>query len=100
MGTFLHPARNSIDESGQNVLSGEYVLPSRTNQEDASGLSQRLSVVSEKERKMAQMVGVLGELHDLLEAYASLWYTQEQHERTESALRPSSIHPPVVAAPA
>ena len=29
----------------------------------------------------------LAELHDLLECYAPAWYTVEQHERLESALR-------------
>lgn len=42
---------------------------------------------SEIELQLTQVADALAELYDLLERYASPWYTQEHHARIESILR-------------
>jgi hypothetical protein len=37
--------------------------------------------------RLTQVADALAELYNLLEQYAPLWYTQEHHEKAESALR-------------
>ena len=38
------------------------------------------------------LVEILSELHDLLEDYAPVWYTEEHHRRLESALHTPKKH--------
>lgn len=52
-----------------------------------TSLGQRLSYVPEVELEPTRLAAVLRELYDLLEQYAPAWYTEEHHERAESALR-------------
>lgn len=42
---------------------------------------------SEREHQSARLAKELRRLYDILESYAPQWYTQEHHERAESALR-------------
>jgi hypothetical protein len=65
----------------------EKVFPDHARQSAVNSLPQRLNDASEMELRRAQLTDVLAELYDLLEQYAPFWYTEEQHERVESALR-------------
>ena len=38
------------------------------------------------------LVEILSELHDLLEDYSPVWYTEEHHRRLESALHTPKKH--------
>jgi hypothetical protein len=52
------------------------------------GPSEILNFNSTAELEPARLVHALSELHDLLEAYAPSWYTEEHHEKVMAALRP------------
>ena len=59
----------------------------RSNQGNVSRGRQHVDAMSEKEHQRARVARGLGELYDILESHAPRWYTQEHHERAESALR-------------
>jgi hypothetical protein len=46
----------------------------------------RLNATTETELQPAQLANAYAELHHLLEQYAPLWYTQEQHDKANWAL--------------
>jgi len=52
------------------------------------GGSQILNFKSGAELEPARLVDALSELHDLLEAYAPSWYTEEHHDKVMAVLRP------------
>lgn len=58
-----------------------------TEQSEVTSLPLRSNDPSERELQLSQVADILAELYCLLEQYAPIWYTQEQHERAESALR-------------
>jgi hypothetical protein len=58
-----------------------------TEQSNVTSLPRRLNKQAEMERQLSRVADALAELYDLLEQYAPVWYTREQHERAESALR-------------
>lgn len=59
----------------------------RANQDNEGGSWRRLGALSEKEHQSARLATALRDLYDILESHAPQWYTQEHHERAESALR-------------
>ena len=59
----------------------------RSNQGDERSGRQHPGELSEKEQKSPRVAKALGELYEILESHAPRWYTQEHHERAESALR-------------
>jgi hypothetical protein len=63
------------------------VFVRRANQDNVGSSWRRLGALSEKERQSARLATALRELYDILESHAPQWYTQEHHERAESALR-------------
>jgi hypothetical protein len=58
-------------------LGAEHAIESRTLFRTALQMAMERTVAAD----------ALAELHDLLEWHAPAWYTLEQHERLESALR-------------
>lgn len=56
---------------------------------NSPGSSQILNFNSAAELEPTRLVDVLSELHDLLEAYAPSWYTEEHHDKVLAALSPS-----------
>jgi hypothetical protein len=64
------------------------VILNRTEQSDVSSLAQLPDDASELKRHLIRPAEVLAELYGLLEEYAPSWYTQQHHQRAESALRP------------
>jgi hypothetical protein len=62
-------------------------LARRANQGNVGSGRERLDALSAEEQKSARVAKALAELYDILERHAPRWYTQEHHERAESALR-------------
>ena len=56
---------------------------------NSPGPSQILNFNSAAELEPTRLVDALSELHDLLEAYAPPWYTEEHHDKVLAALSPS-----------
>jgi hypothetical protein len=54
----------------------------------SKGSSQILNFNSAGELEPTRLVDALSELHDLLEAYAPSWYTEEHHDKVLAALSP------------
>ena len=50
-------------------------------------LQQGLGGVRDEGSETTQLESAILELYNLLESYAPSWYTQEHHNRVESALR-------------
>jgi hypothetical protein len=63
------------------------VVPTRAKHVDSNRSPGRLDPSSIAELRGATIAEALVQLHDLLELYAPMWYTQGHHERAESALR-------------
>ena len=55
---------------------------------NSPGPSQVLHFNSAAELEPTRLVDALSELHDLLEAYAPSWYTEEHHDKVLAALHP------------
>jgi hypothetical protein len=55
---------------------------------NSPGPSQMLNFDSVAKLEPTRLVDALSELHDLLEAYAPSWYTEEHHDKVLAALRP------------
>jgi hypothetical protein len=49
--------------------------------------SQHLDSVCESQLDTKRLLDALADLHRLLEEYSPSWYTQELHEKAESALQ-------------
>jgi hypothetical protein len=64
--------------------SGDVML-GRSEQSDVNS-HHRLNATTETELQPAQLANAFAELHHLLEQYAPLWYTQEQHDKANWAL--------------
>jgi hypothetical protein len=62
-------------------------LAKRANQGDVTAGRHRLGALSETERQRERLAWALRNLYDILESHAPMWYTQEHHEKAESALR-------------
>jgi hypothetical protein len=63
------------------------MIVGRTEEFEVSRLPQPLNDASEMKLQLTRAADALAELYDLLEEYAPTWYTQQHHERAESALR-------------
>jgi hypothetical protein len=63
-----------------NFPSGAYQTQAATKSATPAGEGIALGVLE-------RTSDVLAELHGLLESYAPMWFTEEQHERVETALR-------------
>jgi hypothetical protein len=63
------------------------VTPECTEKSHASSFSQHSNEALEMKLQLTQTTDVLAELYELLEKYAPTWYTQNHHEKAESALR-------------
>jgi hypothetical protein len=66
---------------GSNENRAERAKPTRS----VPGL---LPTDSQAERQRARLVEALSDLHDLLEEYGPIWYTEEHREKAQSALNP------------
>jgi hypothetical protein len=62
-------------------------LTLRANQGNVRSGRQHEDALSEQKHQSARVAKALRELYDILESHAPRWYTQEHHERAESALR-------------
>ncbi len=58
----------------------------RSEQSDVNSHPHRLNATAEMELQLAQLANALAELYHLLEQYAPLWYTEEQHDKANWAL--------------
>lgn len=63
------------------------VFVRRANQNNEGSNWRHMGALSEMEHQNARLVTALRELYDILESHAPQWYTQEHHERAESAVR-------------
>jgi hypothetical protein len=71
----------STDPHPRNTLSGNAPRTLVAIDRRCSGNDEHASKV------LTRVNAVLQELHVLLEDYSPAWFSQEQHERTEGALR-------------
>jgi hypothetical protein len=62
-------------------------LTLRANQGNVRSGRLHADPLSEQEHQSARVAKALRELYDILESHAPRWYTQEHHERADSALR-------------
>jgi hypothetical protein len=65
---------------------GEDMMLGRSEQSDVNSHPHRLNATAEMELQLAQLANAFAELYDLLEQYAPLWYTEEQHDKANWAL--------------
>jgi hypothetical protein len=63
------------------------VIRNRTEQSDENSFAQLPDDASEIKLQLTRAMEALAELYGLLEEYAPSWYTQQHHQRAESALR-------------
>jgi len=70
------------------------VMGQMGNRTLAKATSSHTSPDNEQEMSSprAHLVEILSELRDLLVDYAPAWYTEEHHQRVESALRAGKRH--------
>lgn len=59
----------------------------RTALEHSSQFASQIELEAENRIDRQRLVDALADLHQLLEEYAPSWYTQEHHEKAESALQ-------------
>ena len=59
----------------------------RANQNKEGSHWRHVGALSEMEHQNARLATALRELYDILESHAPRWYTEEHHQRAESALR-------------
>jgi hypothetical protein len=64
----------------------EDLILGRSEQSDVNSPTHRLNAITEMEMQLAQLAKACAELYHLLELYAPVWYTQEQHDKAEWAL--------------
>jgi hypothetical protein len=72
---------------GYKWEGSEKVILNRTEQSDVYSLAQPPEDAPEMKRQLIRAAEALAELYGLLEEYAPSWYTQQHHQRAESALR-------------
>jgi hypothetical protein len=73
---------NICGSSGRN----EDVNLGRSEESDVNSPRHCLNTTTEKELQLAQLENAFAELYHLLEQYAPVWYTQEQHDKARWAL--------------
>ena len=59
----------------------------RAAHEHSSQFASQIDVEAENRIDHQRLADALADLHQLLEEYAPSWYTQEHHEKVESALQ-------------
>jgi len=64
----------------------EDVMFGRSEQSDLNSHSHRLNATADMELQMAQLANAFAELYHLVEQYAPVWYTLEQHDKANWAL--------------
>ncbi len=76
--TPLAETNRGVDDFGQQLRDSSHSLPCRMRPEDVQSIAIAL----------CRCFGdVIVELHDLLEQYGPPWYTEQQHDRAERAIR-------------
>jgi hypothetical protein len=64
----------------------EDVILGRYEQSDVDSPTHRGDATTEMELQLAQLANAFADLYHLLELYAPVWYTREQHDKAEWAL--------------
>ena len=67
-----------FDDLERQIRDSSNLLLSRTRPEDLQRVAMALC---------KSFGAVIAELHELLEQYGPTWYSQQQHQRTERAIR-------------
>ncbi len=58
----------------------------RSEQSDVNSHPHRLNVTTDMEQQVAQLANAFAALYHLMEEYAPVWYTLEQHDKATWAL--------------
>jgi len=62
------------------------VIVGRSEQSDVNSPPHRLNATTEMDLQLAQLANAFADLYQLLEQYAPVWYTEEQHDKAKWAL--------------